>query len=69
MKTALKSTLASVIGGWLNEIDDHDQRPPGLACDDLSELMTEAAAAVYDASHAGSMKGANDPASCGVDVS
>lgn len=66
MKTSLKASLEAAISEWLNETDGHPDRPKGLACEDLSELMAGAAASVYDASHAGSISGAQDPSSCGV---
>ena len=56
MKPSLKATLYEAISEWLARVDDHDDRPPGLACDDLESMMTDAAAAVYDASHAGAVK-------------
>lgn len=55
MKIALKSTLVEVIEQWLSDNDSHEARPPGLACENLSEMMADAAAAVYDASHAGAV--------------
>lgn len=57
MKASLKSTLDAVISRWLEENDAHNDRPPGLACSDLEYLMADAAAAVYDASHAGAEMG------------
>jgi len=67
MKASLKATLDKAMNDWLENQDAHDDRPPGLACKDLGELMATAAAATYDASHAGAMMGANDPQSCGVE--
>ncbi len=57
MKASLKSTLDAVINRWLAAQGGHEDRPAGLACPDLGELMADAAAAVYDASHAGSEVG------------
>lgn len=65
MKASLKSTLDAAMNKWLEDQDAHDDRPAGLACQDLGELMANAAAAAYDASHAGAMMGAKEPASCG----
>lgn len=67
MKASLKATLDIAMANWLEEQDSHDDRPAGLACQNLSDMMASAAAAVYDASHAGAMSGAKDPSSCGVD--
>ena len=64
MKASLKSTLDAAMNQWLENQDAHDDRPAGLACKNLGELMADAAAATYDASHAGAMMGAEDPASC-----
>lgn len=61
MKASLKATLDAVLNQWLEDYDSHNDRPLGLACDDLAELMADAAASVYDASHAGSVKGAQEP--------
>jgi hypothetical protein len=66
MKASLKATLDTAMQTWLEEQDSHDDRPAGLVCQDLSDMMASAAAAVYDASHAGAMAGAKDPQSCGV---
>lgn len=66
MKSSLKSTLEQAINSWISEQYGHDARPSGLTCEDLSDMMADAAAAVYDASHAGSIAGAKDPDSCGV---
>jgi len=60
MKASLKATLDEAMSTWLEQQDAHDDRPPGLACPDLADLMANAAAAVYDASHAGAMAGAED---------
>lgn len=53
MKASLKSTLDAAMSTWLEEQDSHNDRPAGLACESLDSLMADAAAAVYDASHAG----------------
>jgi hypothetical protein len=66
MKATLKSTLVQVLDKWLEDQDAHDDRPYGLACPNLEDLMADAAASVYDASHAGAVMGAEDPTSCGV---
>lgn len=66
MKASLKSNLYAVLNKFLEDNDAHDDRPIGLACKDLGVMMADAAAAVYEASHAGSVAGANDPVSCGV---
>jgi len=60
MKSTLKSTLSQVMSRWLEDQDNHDDRPPGIACPQLDEMMTDAAAAVYDASHAGAVAGTLD---------
>lgn len=61
MKASLKATLDWVMNKWLEDQDGHEDRPPGIACPDLGEMMAAAAASVYDASHAGSMAGAKEP--------
>ncbi len=66
MKASLKATLDAALNKWLEDQDGHDDRPPGLACQDLGELMASAAASVYDASHIASMQGAEDPAGLGL---
>lgn len=53
MKANLKATLDNVLNQWLEEQDGHPDRPPGLACPGLGEMMADAAASVYEASHAG----------------
>ena len=58
MKASLKATLDTAMNKWLEAMDDHTDRPEGLACKDLGELMASAAGAVYDASHAGAAEGA-----------
>jgi hypothetical protein len=55
----MKASLESVISKWLSEMDTHPDRPDGLACEDLAEMMANAAASVYDASHAGAVMGAD----------
>ena len=67
MRSTLKSTLALTMDAWLEKQDGHDDRPVGLACPKLADMMADAAAAVYDASHEGSVAGAKDPSSCGVE--
>jgi len=67
MKTSLKASLESAMNQWLEDQEAHNERPAGLACEDLGELMANAAASAYDASHAGAVMGAKDPASCGVE--
>jgi hypothetical protein len=67
MKASLKATLDKVINQWLEDQDMHEDRPEGVACENLGEMMADAAAVVYDASHAGSVSGAKDPSSCGVE--
>jgi len=62
MKTRLKSTLVEVLDEWLEAQDDHDERPAGLACNGLANMMADAAAAVYDASHAGAAMAESDAA-------
>jgi hypothetical protein len=57
MTASLKATLDSILNQWLEDQDTHDDRPAGYACDGLAELMADAAAAVYEASHAGAVKG------------
>jgi hypothetical protein len=57
MKASLKATLDTTMNIWLEKQDDHDDRPAGLACDGLGEMMATAAAAVYEASHAGAVAG------------
>ena len=61
MKASLKSTLDTAMESWLEKQDAHPDRPDGLACPDLADMMANAAAAVYDASHAGAMAGAAEP--------
>lgn len=67
MKASLKTTLDAAMNQWLEDQEAHDDRPSGLACEELGELMATAAVAVYEASHAGAMMGARDPSSCGVE--
>ena len=59
MKNSMKASLEKVMSKWLEEMDTHPDRPDGLACDDLAEMMANAASSVYEASHAGSIMGAN----------
>jgi len=68
MKASLKATLDTAMLGWLEQQDSHPDRPAGLACENLSDMMASAAASVYDASHAGAVSGAKDPSLCGVDA-
>lgn len=56
MKASLKSTLDTAMDKWLDEQQEHDDRPDGLACKELGEMMATAAAAVYEASHAGAVQ-------------
>lgn len=56
MTASLKATLDAVLSQWLEDQDTHDDRPAGFACDGLAELMADAAASVYEASHAGAVK-------------
>ncbi|MFK5282708.1 hypothetical protein ACI3PL_24395, partial [Lacticaseibacillus paracasei] len=44
--------LDATMEQWLDENDGHVDRPDGLACLNLADMMASAAAAVYDASHA-----------------
>jgi hypothetical protein len=67
MRATLKATLLVAMESWLEKQDGHDDRPAGLACPNLADMMADAAAATYDASHAGSVAGAKDPSSCGVE--
>lgn len=60
MSASLKATLDLAMKTWLEEQDDHDDRPEGIACNRLHEMMADAAAAVYEASHAGAVDGAKD---------
>jgi len=60
MKASLKSTLDQAMNQWLEANDAHEDRPRGFACEDLGELMASAASAVYDASHAGAIIGAEN---------
>lgn len=53
MTSRLKSTLWEVLDNWLEQQDAHPDRPPGLACPHLADMMTDAAEAVYEASHQG----------------
>ena len=55
MKASMKAILDDAMNEWLENMDDHADRPNGLACEDLGELMATAAAVVYDASHAGAV--------------
>ena len=55
MKTKLLATLETTMSEWLEKQDSHDDRPPGLACENLAAMMAAAAAAAYDASHAGAV--------------
>ena len=59
MKNSMKASLEKVLSKWLEEMDTHPDRPDGLACEDLAEMMANAAASVYDASHAGAVMEAN----------
>ena len=67
MKASLKSTLDKAMEEWLEDNDNHDDRPAGIACEGLADAMADAAAAVYDVSHRASMEGAEDPETCGVE--
>lgn len=66
MKSSLKNELEKSMNKFLDDYEAHNDRPSGLACVNLGEMMADAAAAVYEASHAGATAGANDPSSCGV---
>jgi hypothetical protein len=59
MKNSMKASLEKVISKWLEDSDNHPDRPDGLACEDLAEMMANAASSVYDASHAGAIMGAD----------
>lgn len=56
----MKALLDQTMEAWLEDNDCHDDRPDGLACPNLADMMASAAAAVYDASHSGAVAGAED---------
>lgn len=60
MKATLKATLVTTLENWLSEQDEHVDRPAGSACEDLADMMADAAGAVYDASHAGYVMGCDE---------
>ena len=52
MKAKLRATLQGAMEEWVENQCEHDERPNGYIYEQLSEDMTRAAEAVYDASFA-----------------
>ena len=55
MKTALKAKLEMSIASFLDQLAEDSDRPEGLVHPALSEHMTNAAEAVFDATFASSV--------------